>query len=168
MQRMAMQYAEQSYLVANRRFWNLSVDNAARAKAVAAWLRKVETEWPRLSVESIGQGVSEIRLGDEVLVSAKVTLNSLSPEDVEVQVLTGLVDANGELKDPIVIPMRLSEQVAGGTYLFQTVVQPSARSGLHGYAIRLLPKHADSASAFLPGLIKWAQVFSPVAELQIR
>jgi starch phosphorylase len=137
-------------------------------REVAAWLRKVETEWPRLSVESIGEGVSEIRLGEEVLVSAKVTLNSLSPEDVAVQVLTGLVDAEGNLKDPAVIPMRLSEREASGAYLFQTVVQPSARSGLHGYAIRLLPKHADSISAFLPGLIKWAQAPSPLAELQAR
>jgi starch phosphorylase len=168
MQRMAMQYAEEAYLTANRRFRNLSAGSAARARGVAAWLRKVETEWPRLSVESIGEGVSEIRLGEEVLVSAKVTLNSLSPEEVEVQVLTGLVDSEGNLKDPIVIPMRLSERDNSGAYLFQTVVQPSARSGLHGYAIRLLPKHADSVSPFLPGLVKWAQASSPVAELQAR
>jgi glycogen phosphorylase len=121
-----------------------------------------------LSVESIGEGVSEIRLGEEVLVSAKVTLHPFSPEDVEVQVLAGLVDADGNLKDPIVIPMRLSEHDAAGNYLFQTVVQPSATSGSHGYAIRLLPKHADSVSPFPPSLIKWAQVWSPVAELQAR
>jgi starch phosphorylase len=101
-------------------------------------------------------------------VSAKVTLNSLSPEEVEVQVLTGLVDSEGNLKDPIVIPMRLSERDNSGSYLFQTVVQPSARSGLHGYAIRLLPKHADSVSPFLPGLVKWAQASLPVGELQAR
>jgi hypothetical protein len=41
--------------------------------AVAGWLRKVETEWPRLSVESLGEGVSEIRLGKEVLVSAQAS-----------------------------------------------------------------------------------------------
>ena len=167
-QRMAIQYAEEAYLTANCRFRNLSAGNAARAKEVAAWLRKVETEWPRLSVESIDEGISGIRLGEEVLVSAKVALNLLSPEEVEVQVLTGLVDSEGDLKDPIVIPMRLSERDAAGAYLFQAVVQPSARSGLHGYAIRLLPKHADSVSPFLPGLIKWAQASSPVAELQIR
>jgi starch phosphorylase len=121
-----------------------------------------------LSVESVGEGVSEIRLGDEVLVSAKVTLNALSPGEVEVQVLTGLVDADGNLKDLVVICMWPSERDAAGTYLFQTVVQPSARSGLHGHAIHVLPKHADSISPFLPGLIKWAQASSPVAELQAR
>jgi starch phosphorylase len=168
MQRMAMQYADESYLIAHRRFRNLSAANGARARDVAAWLRKVETEWPRLSVESIGEVVSEIRLGDEVVVSAKVMLNSLSPDDVEVQVLTGLVDADGNVKNPVVIPMQSSERDAAGACLFQTVVQLSARSGLHGYAIRILPKHADSISPFLPGLVKWAQAPLPVAELQAR
>jgi starch phosphorylase len=121
-----------------------------------------------LSVESIGEGVSEIRLGEEALVSAKVTLNSLSPDDVEVPVLTVLVGADGNLKDPIVIPMQLSKRDAAGDYLFQTVLHPSARSGLHGYAIRPLPKHADSVSLFLPGLNMWARASSPVAELQAR
>ena len=101
-------------------------------------------------------------------MSAKVTLSSLSPEDIEVQVLAGLVDADGNLKDPIVMPMRLSERDESGAYLFQTVIQPSARSGMHGYTIRLLPKHADSITAFLPGLIKWAKASLPVVELQAR
>jgi len=168
MQRMVMQYADGSYLTAHRRFRNLSAASGARAKELAAWLRKVETEWPRLSVESIGERASEIRLGEEVLVSARVTLNALTPEDVEVQVLTGLVDAAGELIDPAVTAMRASERDAAGIYVFKAVIQPSTRSGLHGYAIRLLPKHADSVSPFLPGIIKWAQASSPAAELQAR
>ncbi len=120
-----------------------------------------------MSVESIGEGFSEIRLSQEALVSAKVILNSLSPDDIEVQVPTGLVDEDGNVKDPIVIPMRPSERDAAGPHLFQ-VVQPSARIGLHGYAIRLMPKHADSVSPFPPGLSKWAQASSPAAELQAR
>jgi starch phosphorylase len=85
-----------------------------------------------------------------------------------VQVLTGLVDADGSLQNPVVIPMRLAEKESSGTYLFQAVIQPTARSGLHGYAIRMLPNHPDSFSPYLPGLIKWATGVSPVAELQAR
>jgi starch phosphorylase len=147
---------------------HLSSSNAAKAREVACWMRKVETEWPRMSVESVGEWVSKIGIGEEILVSAKVTLNSLSPEEVHVEVLTGLVDAQGELKNPVVLHMLPSGVDAAGAYLFQTVIQPSARSGLHGYAIRLLPKHPDSISLFLPGLIRWAQAPSPVAELQAR
>ena len=69
-------------------------------------------------------------------MSAKGMRNSVSPDNVAVQVLTGLVDADGNLKDPVVIPMRPSERSAAGAYLFQTVIQHSARSVLHGYAIR--------------------------------
>jgi len=119
-----------------------------------------------MGVESVRVGVSEMGIGEEVLVSAKLTLNSLSPEVVQVQVLTNLVDAQGDLKNAVVLPMLPSGADAAGAYLFQTVVQPSARSGLHGYAIRLLPKHPDSIILFLPGLIRWAQAPSPVAELQ--
>jgi starch phosphorylase len=166
MQRMAMQYAQDSYLTAHRRFRSLNATNSARAKDLAAWLRKVESEWPRVSVESTCEDLSEINLGEEVQVLARVTLNSLSPDDVEVQVLTGLVDAEGNLKDPVAIPMRTSVRETAGVFRFQTIIQTSARSGLHGYAIRILPTHADSFSPFLPGLIKWAQATSPVAELQ--
>ena len=107
-------------------------------------------------------------IGEEVLLSAKVTLNSLSPEEVQVQVLTNLVDAQGDLKNAVVLPMLpLGVDVARAN-LFQTVVQPSARSGLREYAIRVLPKHPDFISLFPPGLIEWAQAPSPVAELQAR
>jgi hypothetical protein len=101
-------------------------------------------------------------------VSARVAPHSFSSDDVEVQVPTGLVDADGMVKNLAVIPRRASERVAAENYLFQIVVQPSAGSGLRGRAVRLLLKHTDSVSLFLPGLIKWAQALSPVAELQAR
>ena len=162
-----MEYPDEAYVAAHRRFRNLGA-SMRRALGGCGLAPKIETEWPRLSVESSSDGVSEIRLGEEVLVSTKVTLNSLSPDEVSVQVLAGLVDADGNLKEPVVVPMHLSERDGAGSYLFQTVVRPTARSGLHGYAIRVLPKHADSSSLFLPGLIKWAQASTPVAELQAR
>lgn len=30
-------------------------------------------------------------------------------------------------------------------------------SGLHGYTVRVVPKHADLTTPFLPGLIVWAK-----------
>ena len=99
---------------------------------------------------------------------AKVKLLSPSPEEVEVQALGVLVDADGNLKQPIFIRRQLSKHDPARTYLFRTVIHPSTRTDIHAYAIRLLPKHADSVSVFLPGLMKWAQASSPVAELQVR
>jgi starch phosphorylase len=168
MQRMTMQYAEEYYLVAHRRYRELHANNLTRAKELAVWLSKVERAWPQISVESNGQVVSEICLGDEVPVSAKVNLNSLSPDDVTVEIVTGLVGADDHIKDFVVIPMQSSGPDASGSYLFQANIRPSTGSGMHGYAIRVLPRHIDSMSRFIPGLITWAQASSPVPELQTR
>jgi starch phosphorylase len=168
MQRMAMQYADEYYLVAHRRHHKLSANGMARARDLAAWLTRVEREWPGIQVESAGEVASEIRLGDDVLVTAKVTLRGLSSEDVGVEVVTGLVGARGEIKNPVLVPMLPSAQDGSGVCLYSTVIQTSARSGLHGYAIRVLPRHMDAVSSYLPGLITWAPVSSPVAELQVR
>jgi starch phosphorylase len=101
-------------------------------------------------------------------VSARVTLNGLAPEDVAVQALTGLVGVTGEIKNPVIVPMVPSAQDSSGNYLYHGVIHTSARSGLHGYAIRVLPRHIDAVSPYLPGLIKWAPASSLAAELQLR
>jgi len=168
MHRMAMQYADDYYLVAHRRYRKLNARGMAGAKDLAAWHSWVEHEWPGVCVESAGEVASDIRLGDEVSVSARVTLNGLAPEDVAVQALTGLVGVTGEIKNPVIVPMVPSAQDSSGNYLYQGVIQTSARSGLHGYAIRVLPKHIDAVSPYLPGLIKWAPASSLVGELQPR
>jgi starch phosphorylase len=143
-------------------------EGKAKARDLAAWLSRVEREWPGIQVESAGEVSSEVRLGDDVFVSAKVTLKGLSSEDVAVEVVTGPVGARGEIKNPVIVPMIASAQDGTGAYLYNTVIQTSARSGLHGYAIRVLPRHVDAVSSYLPGLITWAPASTPVAELQVR
>ena len=85
----------------------------------------VEHEWSGICVESAGELASEIRLGNEVSVSARVTLNGLAPEDVAVH---GLVGVRGEIKNPVIVPMVPSAQDSSGNYLYQGVIQTSARS----------------------------------------
>jgi len=168
MHRMARQYADEYYLVAHRRYRTLSAENMSKARDLAAWLGRVEQAWPGIHVEASGEAASEIRLGDEVFVSAKVMLNGLSTEDVAVEVVTGLVGALGEIKNPVMVPMLASGQDGSGSHFFQTVIPTTARSGLHGYAIRVLPKNMDAINSFFPGLITWAPAASPVEELQPR
>jgi glycogen phosphorylase len=168
MQRMAMQYAEEYYLAAHRRYRDFHANNLIRARELAVWLNKVERAWPQISVESISQLDSEIRLGDEVTVLAKVKLDCLSPEDVTVEIVTGPVGADDHLKDSVVIPMQCLGPDGSGSYLFQAIIRPSTGSGMHGYAIRALPRHIDSLSPFIPGLITWARASSPVPEMQTR
>jgi starch phosphorylase len=85
-----------------------------------------------------------------------VFLDSLTPEDVVVESMMGRVNADGELTDLAATPMQAGQQSSPGNYHFQCSVQPKARSGLYGYAIRVLPRHPSALSSFLPGLILWA------------
>jgi glycogen phosphorylase len=73
-----------------------------------------------------------------------------------VESMMGRVNADGELTDLAATPMQAGQQSSPGNYHFQCSVQPKARSGLYGYAIRVLPRHPSALSSFLPGLILWA------------
>jgi starch phosphorylase len=155
MHRMVKQYAEAYYLVTHRRYLNLNAEESVRARRLADWLVRVEAAWPSLRLDPVKSDVSEIRLGDQIQVSARVALNSLTPDDVTVQVVSGSIDASGEITNPVIIPMQPSGKDGSASDLFQAAFKPSAKTGLQGYSIRVLPKHADLISPFLPGLITW-------------
>jgi starch phosphorylase len=155
MHRMVKQYAENYYLVTHGRYLNLNAEESVRARRLADWLTKVEGAWSSLRVDAVKNDVSEIRLGEQVQVSARVALNNLTPDDVAVQIVSGSVDASGEITNPVTIPMQHSGKDGSGSDVFQAVFKPSAKTGLHGYSIRVLPRHPDLISSFLPGLITW-------------
>jgi starch phosphorylase len=156
MHRMIKQYTNEYYLVAHNRYRELSAEGGSKAKALTGWLYRVEAAWPRLRVESVEDSVLEVDLGGQVKLAARVFLDSLTPEDVVVESMMGRVNADGELTDLAATPMQAGQQSSPGNYHFQCSVQPKARSGLYGYAIRVLPRHPSALSSFLPGLILWA------------
>ncbi len=156
MHRMVTQYTNEYYRTAHQRFLNLSADNSAKAKQLSGWLSRVQAAWPRLSVQSATKTLSEIDLGKEIEISALVKMDSLEPGDITAEVLMGRVNADGEITDPTVIPMMACGPHDSRGFLFKVTIQPSKRSGLHGYAIRALPQHPDSVTHFWPTLISWA------------
>jgi starch phosphorylase len=156
MHRMVKQYTNEYYLVAHNRFRNLTAEGGAKARELAAWLGRVEKAWPQLRIDSVAEGTPEIELGSRLEVSARVFLDTLSPQDVTVESVMGRLSADGEITDFVTIPMQSSEQDSAGNYLFHSVIQPTTRSGMYGYAVRVLPKPPYSQNPFLPGLILWA------------
>ena len=156
MQRMVMQYADEYYLTAHRRHQNLHEDNSAKAKNLAQWKKRVEAAWPRVKVSPVPTNTTEVTLGKDVVVSAEVALDTLTPNDVAVEVVTGRVDVHGELQERAAIPMECSERTSAGSYLFRALWRPT-KSGLCGYAIRVLPMNADAIGPYWPLLITWAE-----------
>lgn len=162
MHRMVMQYADEYYLSAHRRHRSLRADNGAKARNLADWKRRVESAWPKVRVQPIAINGDEVDLGTEVVVSAELALDCLSPEDVSVQVLAGRVDARGDLQDQTVTAMECSGRADSGGYLFRGSWKPN-KSGMCGYAIRVMPKRTEAGGPFSPLLIIWAEASSTTA-----
>ena len=162
MHRMVMQYADEYYLATHRRHLRLHADNASRARNLAAWRARVETAWPRLQLKSVSNGHGEINLGNEIQISANVFLDALTPQDVSVQIFSGCVDASGEIKNPEITSMDTFEDQGAGCYRFRASLH-TTKSGFFGYAIRILPKHPDAVTPFIPLLITWAAESSVTA-----
>ena len=162
MQRAVMQYADEYYSLAHHRYDSLSAEDSAQTKYLAAWLKRVEDAWSGVCVEEVQETESEVDLGAEMDISARVHLAPLAPDDVTVQVLAGRVNANGEITEPSMTPMAALDGSDGGSFVFKATLRPASQSGLHGYAIRVVPKAQEAMGASLPGLVTWADRLAPV------
>jgi starch phosphorylase len=152
--RMVRDYVEGYYVKAHAQFRVLEADNAHRARELATTMERIRREWQDVWVAKVGP-VNDIPVATAVRFRAEVHLGRLSPQDVLVELYVGRVDANGDLVEGTAVPMRLDGQGRDGTcnYAVETSV---ARSGLHGYTVRVRPSHPDLTIAFIPGLICWA------------
>jgi starch phosphorylase len=155
MHRMVIQYANEYYLSVHRRHRRLQADDASHARNLAAWRARIEAAWPRLEVKNVSNDLGEVNLDNELKISARVFLDALTPEDVSVQILTGRVDARGEIKNPEITAMESSENEGNGCYRFHASLR-TAKSGFFGCAIRILPNHPDAVTPFMPLLVTWA------------
>jgi starch phosphorylase len=116
----------------------------------------VRKHWPEIRVESVEAGTpAELQVGDELEVRARVHLGPLRPQDVAVELYQGLLDDKGQVPCGEVIAMRWVQSDDDGSHLFVGAI-PCQTSGLHGYALRILPRHEDLSNPYEPGLILWA------------
>ena len=73
-------------------------------------------------------------------VRSYVALGDLAPADVEVQLVSGRVDAEDVLVDPAITVLHPTESYDGGRHRYDVEVG-LARSGPFGYTVRVVPSH---------------------------
>lgn len=126
-----------------------------QAKEFAAWKDRVRRAWPQLrvvSVDTSGIG-NEPSVGNVMTVRAYLDLGGLTPDDVQVQTVTGRVDHSEELHEVTEVPMAYVGNGDGYRYEAQL---PLARSGPIGYTVRVLPRHRLLAADAELGLVATA------------
>jgi glycogen phosphorylase len=160
--RMVREYTESFYLPADQRFRELAEDGMACARTLAAWRARVTAQWPDIRIAAIADSApSNTVVGHSIAAHARVTLGTLRPEDVRVELYFGTVNADGELVEPKTSMMRMLREEREGVYLYQGEAIAQNRSGLQGFSIRVVPRQERLPTCYLPGLITWAQTVLP-------
>jgi starch phosphorylase len=155
--RMVREYAERFYFPAGEHFERLVATGFSRAKNLAAWKARIRSHWPEVRIERVeSDGAAQLRVGDKTDVKALVRLGSLAPEDVSVELYLGRVDARGEIAYAEATRMDFKERSKDGASLFGAWAVPCSKSGLHGYTVRVVPRHEDLWSPWELGLVRWA------------
>jgi starch phosphorylase len=79
-------------------------------------------------------------MGQAVQLRAFVSLGTLTPDDVDVQVVHGRVDESDQLRDPVATSLSVAESYEHGRYRFDGEVT-LRRTGAFGYTVRVVPRH---------------------------
>jgi starch phosphorylase len=153
--RMVHEYATRCYLPAVDRYSQLADDSFAGVRALAAWRERVQQAWDHVRILEIeAPEVTEFAVGDTIAVRARVSLGGLEPGDVDVQLYHGEVEPDGAIAAGEAVSMVPQNDAGDGAHWYSGEV-PCPATGRRGYALRVLPRHAALATAFLPGLIRW-------------
>ncbi len=150
--RMVRDYVQTLYTPSARSARLLDGDHAG-AHELATWKGRVRKAWPAVRVdhvETLGVGaVPEV--GSNLELRAFVSLGDLGPDDVDVQVVHGLVDDDDQIADSSVVSLEHAEAYEGGRHRYEGRVTLE-RTGPFGYTTRVLPRHRLLAAASELGL----------------
>ena len=139
--RMVRDYVEQLYRPAavSGRALNHDFDGA---RELAAWKARVREAWSRVTIEHVESSseADAFEMGQAVQLRAFVSLGTLTPDDVDVQVVHGRVDESDQLRDPVATSLSVAESYEHGRYRFDGEVA-LRRTGAFGYTVRVVPRH---------------------------
>ncbi len=124
------------------------------ATELAAWKKTVRAGWSDVRVEHVeSHGVSDNpEVGSSLTVRAFVALGSLTPDDVAVEVVHGVIDGDDEIIDTVITPLTLADSYDGGRHRFDGDILLQ-RGGAFGYNVRIVPRHSVLTSVAEMGLV---------------
>jgi starch phosphorylase len=166
--RMVAEYTRRFYNPAAAKWQHLTAEEESGAKAFARWKADMREAWPQLAVKDVIIEVNngechkepehkqcQVKVGSTLSVRALVELGRIKPDDISVELYHGPVDACGEIREGSAVRMDHKEfSQQDGKHWFGGLV-PCRRTGQHGVAVRVLPRHPDMANPYDLGLILW-------------
>ncbi len=153
--RMVDEYARKFYLPATERWHVMSNEAFAGARELTDWKKRVEASWKDVHILAALTDVQdEVKVGHTVHITVPVHLGALMPSDVRVQVMFGKVNPDGDLEDPIIQDLTRYVTDPNGKVIYEGDLE-CKKSGLQGFAVRVLPSHPALSTLHETGLIRW-------------
>lgn len=153
--RMVRDYVESLYGPAAAAARDLAADGQREARTLAAWRRRVIDEWHGVHIDAVDADDSVADLTSTRRVTARVALGALSPEDVEVQLVSGAVGQTGQLEGVQSIAMQPLEAPADGHVVFGADLALDV-AGRRGLTVRVVPRHRSLGDPLELGCVAWA------------
>lgn len=110
--------------------------------------------WGHVRVEQVDvEDQRELAVGSHLHVRARVRLDQVKPEEVAVELYQGPLDTTGQIVEGRSDAMTCLGG-ENGLYNFSGEFA-CLRSGRHGFALRVVPKHDHLAHRYDTGLVHW-------------
>jgi len=153
--RMVNDYADGSYVPAAEAGRRLSQDEFRVTRNAAAWLARIRSAWSGVKILSIeDEPGRQAQTGKPVKVSVQVHTGQLAPTDVRVDLVFGEANLAQQSAATGISSLMFSGATSEGVHQFVGDFRP-AHGGRIGYAIRVLPFHAD-LDTLDTGLVLWS------------
>jgi starch phosphorylase len=112
------------------------------ARELAAWKQRVRAAWSGVRVDHVEtSGVADApEVGSTLELRAFVSLGTLTPDDIDVQVVYGRVDESDRISESATLSLRHDETYEGGRHRYVGEVKLD-RPGPFGYTTRVVPAH---------------------------
>jgi starch phosphorylase len=153
--RMVRDYVSELYEPTAARADALSASGCKRARDLAAWKERVLAGWHGVHVDRVETEAAVAELGASRSVEAVVALGTLVADDVEVQLIHGVVGQQAEIVDPEIVPMAMTGTVDDAHVRYAGTFSCD-KAGRHGVTVRVVPSNEDLVVSAELGKIAWA------------
>ena len=153
-QRMVMDYVKDLYIPARDQYKRLASDNAAAAKELALWKRRVRELWPAVTMKLLGNVAGELKFGQRLPIRVSTFLNGLAHDDVVVECLLGAEGEDGEFMIRSRTFLDPEEHAQSDETVFSIDLNPD-HCGSQCFKLRMYPYHASLSHTFEMGCMIW-------------
>jgi glycogen phosphorylase len=162
-QQMLKNYAETFYVHALDTSARLRQQGFSSTRTATSWIDKMSRAWDRVQIQQlvVCTADSMLYVGQVVPVNVIVDLGELTPDDVVVEIVSGRLDSQDQMRPFVSESARLVQSANGhgapspNVFSFSSSVQ-CRESGRFGIRARVRPKHDLFPHTFVPKLISWS------------